>query len=156
MQNSVTWYFQTLDQQASLSSIKKYIQEIGYGNRRIEGNISSYWINSSLKISPIEQIELLKKLYYNQFEFSPENIKAVKDSIRLYVTDNGTLSGKTGTEEVNGENTSGWFIGYIEKDNHTYFFASNIQREKLASGPLATELTFSILSDLELWNAYQE
>lgn len=86
MPNSVTWYFQTLDQQASLSSIKEYIQEIGYGNRRIEGNISSYWINSSLKISPVEQIELLKKLYYNQFEFSPENIKAVKDSIRLYVT----------------------------------------------------------------------
>ena len=27
MQNSVTWYFQALDQQASLSSIKKYVQE---------------------------------------------------------------------------------------------------------------------------------
>lgn len=156
MQNSVTWYFQALDQQASLSSIREYVQEIGYGNRRIEGDISSYWINSSLKISPIEQVEMLKKLYYNQFGFSPENIKAVKDSIRLYSTDNGTLSGKTGTEEVNGKNTSGWFIGYIEKDSHTYFFASNIQSETLASGPLAAELTFSILSDLDLWNAYQE
>lgn len=156
MQNSVTWYFQALDQQASLSSIKEYVQEIGYGNRRIEGDLSSYWINSSLKISPVEQVEMLKKLYYNQFGFSPENIKAVKDSIRLYSTDNGTLSGKTGTEEVNGKNISGWFIGYLEKDSHTYFFAANIQSEKLASGPLATELTFSILSDLELWNAYQE
>lgn len=152
MQNSVTWYFQALDQRTSLSSIKKYVQETGYGNRRIEGDISSYWINSSLKISPVEQVEMLKKLYDNQFGFSPENIKAVKDSIRLYSTDKGTLSGKTGTEEVNGENTSGWFIGYLEKDNHTYFFASNIQSEKLASGPLATELTFSILSDLKLWN----
>lgn len=156
MQNSVTWYFQALDQQASLSSIKKYIQEIGYGNQLVEGDISSYWINLSLKISPIEQVEMLKKLYYNQFGFSPENIKAVKDSICLYSTDDGTLSGKTGTEEVNGHNTSGWFIGYIEKDNHTYFFATNIQNKKLASGPLATELTFSILSDLELWNTYQE
>ena len=156
MQNSVTWYFQALDQQTGLSSVKKYVQEIGYGNQLIEGDISSYWINSSLKISPIEQVEMLKKLYYNQFGFSPENIKAVKDSICLYSTDNGTLSGKTGTEEVNGHNTSGWFIGYIEKDNHTYFFATNIRSEKLASGSLATELTFSILSDLELWNTYQE
>lgn len=156
MQNSVTWYFQALDQQASLSSIKEYVQEIGYGNRRIEGDLSSYWINSSLKISPVEQVELLKKLYYNQFGFSPENINAVKDSIRLYSTDHGTLSGKTGTEEVNGKNASGWFIGYLEKNNRTYFFASNIQSEKLASGPLATELTFSILSDLELWNAYEQ
>lgn len=156
MQNSVTWYFQALDQHANLSSIKKYVQEIGYGNQVIEGDVSSYWINSSLKISPIEQVEMLKKLYYNQFEFSPENIKAVKDSICLYSTDDDSLSGKTGTEEMNGHNTSGWFIGYAEKGSHTYFFATNIQSEKLASGPLATELTFSILSDLELWNAYQE
>ncbi len=156
MQNSVTWYFQALDRQTSLSSIKEYVQEIGYGNRRIEGDISSYWINSSLKISPVEQVQMLQKLYYNQLGFSPENIKSVKDAIRLYSTDNGTLSGKTGTEGMNGKNTSGWFIGYIEKDNHTYFFASNIQSEKLASGPFAAELTLSILSDLELWNAYQE
>lgn len=156
MQNSVTWYFQALDQQTGLSSIKKYVQEIEYGNEVIEGDISSYWINSSLKISPIEQVEMLKKLYYNQFGFTPENIQAIKDSIHLYSTDDGTLSGKTGTEEVNGYNTSGWFIGYIEKGSHTYFFATNIQSEELASGPLATELTFSILSDLEIWNAYQE
>lgn len=156
MQNSVTWYFQELDQQVSLSSIKGYIQEIGYGNQLIEGDTSSYWINSSLKISPIEQVEMLKKLYYNQSGFSPENIKAVKDSIYLYSTQQGAISGKTGTEEVNGQNTSGWFIGYIEQDNHTYFFATNIQSEKIASGSLATELTFSILSDLKLWDTYQE
>ena len=99
---------------------------------------------------------MLNKFYYNQFGFSSENIKAVKDSICLYSTDNGVFSGKTGTEEVNGKNTSGWFIGYIEKDNHPCFFATNIQSEKFASGPLATELTFSILSELKLWNTYQE
>lgn len=156
MQNSVTWYFQALDQQASLSSIAEYVHEIGYGNQLIEGDLSSYWINSSLKISPIEQVEMLEKLYYNRFGFSPENINAVKDSIRLYSNAYGTLSGKTGTEEVNGKNTSGWFIGYIEKDSRTCFFATNIQSEKLASGPLATELTFSVLSDLGLWNLDQE
>ncbi len=152
MQNSVTWYFQTLDQRASLSDIEKYVQEIGYGNQIVEGDIASYWLNSSLKISPVEQVQLLKKLYNNEFEFAPENIKAVKNAIFLYTTDEGTLSGKTGTEEVNGQNTSGWFIGYIEKNGHTYFFATNIQSNQLASGPAATELTFTILSDLGLWN----
>lgn len=156
MQNSVTWYFQALDQQIGLPSIKEYVQKIGYGNQVIEGDTSSYWLNSALRISPIEQVEMLNKLYYNQFGFSPENIKAVKDSIRLYSTNDGTLSGKTGTEESDGKNMSGWFIGYVKLGNHTYFFATNIQSDNLASGPLATELTFSILSDLKLWNAYQE
>ncbi len=156
MQNSVTWYFQALDRQAGLPAIKQYIGEIGYGNQFIEGDTASYWVNSSLKISPIEQIEMLKKLYYNHFGFAPENIKAVKDSIRLSSTHAGTLSGKTGTEKVNEKNISGWFIGYVEKDSHTYFFATNIQSGKPASGPLAAKLTFSILSDLELWDTYPE
>lgn len=148
MQNSVTWYFQALDRQTNIASIKNYIQEIGYGNQLVEGDVSSYWMGPSLKISPIEQVEMLNKLYHNQFGASPENIKAIKDSICLYSSDDGTLSGKTGTEEVDGEDISGWFIGYIEKDSHTYFFATNIQSEKSASGPLATELTFSIFSNL--------
>ena len=152
MQNSVTWYFQAIDQQTDLSTIRNYIQKIGYGNQIVDGDISSYWADSSLKISPIEQVEMLKKFYYNQFDFSPENIDTVKNSIRLFSTDTGTLYGKTGTEEVNGHNVSGWFIGYIERDNHIYFFATNIQNEEFATGPIATELTFSILSNLKLWN----
>lgn len=78
---------------------------------------------------------------------------AMHNSVTWYFQ---ALDRQTGTEEVNGENTSGWFIGYVEKDNRTYFFATNIRSERSASGPLATELTFSILSDLELWNAYHE
>lgn len=152
MQNSVTWYFQTLDQRASLSDLENYIQKIGYGNQIVKGDTASYWLNSSLKISPVEQVIMLTKLYNNQFEFAPENIKAIKDSITLYTTEEGTLCGKTGTQEINGQNTSGWFIGYIEKDDRTYFFATSIQNDQSASGPAATELSFTILSDLGLWH----
>lgn len=153
MENSVTWYFQAIDRKAGLTSIENFIKEIGYGNQIADGDLSSYWADSTLKISPIEQIEMLRKFYNNEFEFLPENIEAVKDSICLYSTDNGTIYGKTGTEGVNGKNISGWFIGYIEKGSHTYFFATNIQKEAFASGTAAAELTFSILSDLKLWEA---
>ena len=115
MQNSVNWYFQALDRQSDLSSIRDYVQKIGYGNRLVEGDTSSYWLNSSLKISPLEQVDLLKKLYNNRFGFTPENTDAVKDSIRLYCTGQGTLSGKTGTEMIEDHAVSGWFIGYIEE-----------------------------------------
>ncbi len=150
MRNSVTWYFQAIDEQSDLSAVREYIKKIGYGNQTVGENLSSYWADSSLKISPIEQIEMLKKFYYNQFGFSSENIDVVKNSIRLYSTDNGTIYGKTGTGEVNGRNTFGWFIGYIEENGHIYFFATNIENEELATGAIAAELTFSILSDLKV------
>lgn len=152
MQNSVNWYFQAIDREMGLSAIKDYVRKIDYGNQTAGGDISSYWYDSSLKISPIEQVEMLIKLYDNDFQFSSENIEAVKKSICLFSTADGSVYGKTGTEAVNGQTTSGWFIGFIETEEHTCFFAANIQDESNATGAAAAELTFSILSELNLWN----
>ena len=81
-------------------------------------------MESSLKISPIEQVELLTQLQNNNFGFAPENINAVKDSICLSSSDAGTFYGKTGTGRVDGQDVNGWFIGYIETADNTYFFAT--------------------------------
>lgn len=59
------WYFESIDKQLGASTINSYLQQIGYGNENISGDFSSYWMQSSLKISPVEQVELLKNLYRN-------------------------------------------------------------------------------------------
>ena len=151
MNSSVNWYFQTVDEQLGSSSVYNYIQEIGYGNENTNGDFSTYWMESSLKISPIEQVELLTKLHNNSFEFSPENINAVKDAILLSSSDAGTLYGKTGTGRVDGQDVNGWFIGYIETADNTYFFATTIGANSDATGGKATEITMSILSDMNIW-----
>ncbi|PXV90229.1 bla regulator protein BlaR1 [Lachnotalea glycerini] len=152
MKNSVNWYFQSINSQIGFQTVKKYIQEIGYGNQDINGDFSSYWMESSLKISPIEQVNLLKKLYRNDFGFSTENVQALKDAICLSSSTQGSIYGKTGTGQVNGQNINGWFIGYIELSGHTYFFSTNIQAESDATGSKAYEIALSILSDLQIWN----
>lgn len=151
MSASVNWYFQSVDEQLGAAALSKYIQKIGYGNENMSGDFSSYWMESSLKISPIEQVELLTKLHNNSFEFSPENINAVKDAIRLSSFDAGTLYGKTGTGRVDGQDVNGWFIGYIETADNTYIFATNIGADSDATGGKATEITMSILSDMNIW-----
>ena len=151
MSNSVNWYFQSLNEQLGVPSVNKYIQQIKYGNENMSGNFSSYWMESSLKISPIEQIELLTKLQNNSFGFAPENVNAVKDAIFLSSSDAGTFYGKTGTGRVDGQDVNGWFIGYIETADNTYFFATNIGADNDATGGKATEITMSILSDMNIW-----
>ena len=151
MNSSVNWYFQTVDEQLGSSSVYNYIQEIGYGNENMNGDFSTYWMESSLKISPIEQVELLTKLHNNSFEFSPENINAVKDAILLSSSDAGTLYGKTGTGRVDGQDVNGWFVGFVETADNTYFFATNIGANSDATGGKATEITMSILSDMNIW-----
>lgn len=151
MASSVNWYFQSVDEQLGTASVYDYIKKIGYGNENMSGDFSTYWMESSLEISPVEQVELLIKLQNNRFDFAPENINAVKDAICLSSSDAGTFYGKTGTGRVDGQDVNGWFIGYIETADSTYFFSTNIGADSDATGSNATEITMSILSDMNIW-----
>ncbi len=147
MASSVNWYFQTMDTRLGSDRLAAYFQKIGYGNADVTGDISSYWMESSLKISPIEQVELLTKLHQNEFDFKAENIEAVKEAIQLSASSDTVLYGKTGTGRVNGKDINGWFVGSVENGQHTYFFACNIQSDANATGSHASEIALSILTD---------
>ena len=149
--NSVNWYFQAIDSQAGFEAVRTFLQTINYGNQNTGTNLNLYWTDFSLKISPIEQVELLQNFYQNNFHFDSKNIQAVKKALLLSTTSSGSLYGKTGTGRVNGKDVNGWFIGYIETSNNTYYFATNIQSSSGATGSQATEITESVLSNLGIW-----
>lgn len=149
--NSVNWYFLGLDKMTGMSAIEKCIEQANYGNKDLSGGISRYWMESSLKISPIEQVELLNKFYHNEFGFEMKNIQAVKDALLLSTTGDARLYGKTGTGDVEGKNINGWFIGFVEKNDRTYFFASNIQGDDFANGSMASKIALNILSDKNIY-----
>lgn len=163
MKHSVNWYFQDLDRQSGLSVLSSYYQKISYGNCDLTGGVDSYWAESSLKISPVEQVMLLADLLENQWGFDSQNIKAVKDALYLSDTPFGKLYGKTGTGMVNGQNINGWFVGFLENNGHTYCFATNLRNSGAASkkpgsenpagmnsadGTTAARITTEILTDL--------
>lgn len=151
MSASVNWYFQAIDEQLGSATLFDYIEAIGYGNQNINGSLSSYWMESSLKISPVEQVELLIELEDNHLGFSSENINALNDAIRLSTSKAGTFYGKTGTGRVKGEDVNGWFVGFVETTDSTYFFATNIEAKNNATGSNAAEITMSILSGMNIW-----
>lgn len=151
MHDSVNWYFQALDKRAGNEDLKKFYARLGYGNQSFSDGASSFWLGSSLKISAIEQVELLTKLYRNEYHFSPENIRAVQSAIKLEERPEGTLYGKTGTGNINGENKNGWFIGYVETSENTYFFATNIHSASNAGGKAASAITLEILRELGIF-----
>lgn len=151
LKNSVTWYFQELDKRNKAGIIHSYLKRIHYGNSDMSGGINEFWLESSLKISPVEQVQLLKDLYTNQLGFKEKNIQTVKEAIKLEEKNNEILSGKTGTGTVNGNDINGWFIGYVENGENTYFFATNIENKENASGVKAAEITLSILKDMGIY-----
>ncbi|MFJ5625079.1 BlaR1 family beta-lactam sensor/signal transducer [Peribacillus loiseleuriae] len=145
MESSASWYFQNLDQQMGKKKLQNYYEQINYGNGDLSGNITNYWLNGSLKISPVEQVDILKKFYDNEFAFEQSNIQTVKDSLLLEESNGNRLSGKTGTSVLNGENITGWFVGYVETVDNTFFFAAHSQGEKQAGGRSLSKIVLSIL-----------
>ena len=151
MQSSVNWYFEEIDMKIGSSAIQDYIRKIGYGNEIVNANLSTYWMQGALKISPVEQVELLTSLHNNRFDFAPENINAVKNSICLFSSEDKNFYGKTGTGRVDGQDVNGWFVGLLETAGNTYFFATNIQAAENATGGKASEISLSILSHMGIW-----
>lgn len=151
MAYSVNWYFQSLDAKLGMEKIQSFLSNIQYGNQTMSHDLETYWTDSSLKISPIEQVQLLQQFHQNTFSFSNENVQTVKDAIMLASGQYGSLYGKTGTGRVNDRDINGWFIGFIEAQDNTYYFATNIQSDSNAKGSQATEITLSILEDLDIW-----
>ena len=146
MQDSVNWYFQNLDRQTGLSSLASYYNRISYGNCDLSGGVRDYW-TTSLTISPLEQVHLLSGLLNNQWDFAPENIQAIKDSLLLSDASvcGGRLYGKTGS--IGDSRQIGWFVGFLETDGHTYCFAVNMQGES-CDGSAAASAAVDALSGL--------
>ncbi len=141
MKSSVNWYFQNLEEELSYSQIYDFLDLTEYGNKNVFSDKTDYWLGNSLKISPLEQVEFLKNIYSNVYNFDEKNIKTIFNSIKI---SNG-LYGKTGAGELKGELVDSWFVGVLEKDDNTYFFAVYMTGEKEVGGTKAFETTRKIL-----------
>lgn len=136
--NSVNWYFQNIDSNISYTGKKIFLNNINYGNKNIGFSKDNYWLDGSLKISSIEQVEFLKNVFKDN-KYSFKHTDTVKNKIKI--TD--SLYGKTGS----GHN-SGWFIGIIENNDNCYF-ALHITGDG-ADGAEAYSITEKILNNLNL------
>lgn len=144
MKNSVNWYFQDLDRGIETKDIRKFLERVSYGNCSVGYNKDEYWLESELKISPMEQVEFLKGVYNNKFGLNQYNIDTVLETINI---DNG-FYGKTGTGMVNGKITNGWFIGIINKNEKSYIFALRIEGNEGGTGGKAKNIAENIIENL--------
>lgn len=147
MHNSVNWYFQRIDAGLGTGAVRKFLKKIHYGNETVGRDLALYWTDQTLKISPVEQVELFRKLYEHKLPFSDKNMDAVIDALYLGESESGTLYGKTGTGQVDHKNVNGWFTGCLKTSGNVYYFAVNIRSDEGASGTRAAEIARKILEE---------
>lgn len=135
-----------------MKKLQSYFHKLNYGNENLSGNIEHYWMESSLKISPIEQVQLLSALEENKLGFKEENIRSVNNAIFIDEQKQAQLYGKTGTGTINGKEINGWFVGFVKKDGYSYYFSINIQNKTgKADGKKAANIAKQILHDKNIF-----
>lgn len=126
--NSVVWYYQEIARRVGYERMQHFIDTLGYGNRDLSGGVDLFWLTGGLRISQVEQIDLLKRLYNEELPFSKRAMKIMKDIFVMEDTLGYKLSGKTGWGEQDGKQI-GWLVGYVERDGNVYYYASNVERD---------------------------
>jgi beta-lactamase class D len=82
-----------------------------------------------LKITPDEQLGLVKRLYFDQLPFFKTYQEVVKRAMLFENNANYRLGYKTGWGRWDAKTgkTIGWMVGWIEENRHPYFFVLNIE-----------------------------
>ena len=143
-------YFQEVARRIGFDTMKHWIDTLAYGNKNISGPIDSFWLNNTLKISPDEQLGLVKKLYFDKLPFQ----KGVQQTVRdLMLKENTTLyklSYKTGLGIDETQNSIGWVVGWIEENRHVYFFVTLVKgpERNIDIVSIRMKITKSILTQL--------
>jgi beta-lactamase class D len=127
MRNSCVWYSQQITQQLGVEKFKNYMTNFNYGNKDISGDpgknngLTDSWLDSSIKISPVEQTVFIQKIIDKKLGVS-ENAYVRTQNISFIenLANNWTLYGKTGmgTEWNQAKNQKlqrGWFVGWIQQ-----------------------------------------
>lgn len=153
-QKSCIWYFRKIIDSVGNDKMQEELNDLQYGNCDISqwsgSNINSmeklngFWLDSSLKISPLEQVEALEKIFEGQSHYKSGNIEILKKIMLVEESDIQRIYGKTGT----GANGEAWFVGFSELSGDRKYFAiyldDKAQKEQV-SGNKAKEIALEVL-----------
>lgn len=154
-QNSCVWYFRKVIDKTGPEYVQKELDALKYGNCDISEwrgsdagfspETSGFWLGSSLKISPLEQVDILRDIVEGKTHYTEAEIEILK-TIMLVETDNSKqIYGKTGT----GIDHSAWFIGFVKNGSSYQYFAVYLKDDAsdVVNGAKAKEIALDIINE---------
>lgn len=120
-------YYQEVARRIGKDTMQTWLDSLKYGSQKIKSTVDSFWLDNTLKITPDEQLGLVKRLYFDQLPFFKSYQEVVKRAMLFENNTNYRLGYKTGWGFLENDNAIGWVVGWIEENNHPYFFVLNIE-----------------------------
>lgn len=158
---SCVWYFRQVVDDIGKDRMQEGLDALQYGNCDIsdwKGSLNTnnsnraltgFWIESSLKISPREQAEVMERIFGEDGYASEETIDRLKQVMLLQEEDGLSIYGKTGMGKAAGVTVDAWFTGFAETpEGNRYFCVYLGQTDGVeVTSVRAREIAVRILSD---------
>lgn len=162
---SCVWYFRQLIDDIGPSRMQQALDELGYGNcdisdwqGRLNTNnsnpaLTGFWIESSLKISPKEQVDVMARIFGDDSPYAPQTREQLQQVMLVTdptPTDALTIYGKTGMGKAEGVVVDAWFTGFAQTQTGPIYFCVYLGEtpEADVSSTKAKEIACHILTDL--------
>lgn len=145
--DSCVWFYQELARRVGRETYRRYLRELQYGNAAPGSSVDTFWLDGSLTISALEQIAILKIIHRQRYLFDARHYALLRT---IMVTDragNAVVRGKTGTV-MGAVPVVGWYVGYVETGEDTWFFACNLDLAGPGQAPLRRETVYRALREI--------
>jgi beta-lactamase class D len=145
-------YYQEVARRIGKDTMQFWLDSLEYGLGSdtdkvvIRSPIDTFWLDNSLKVRPDQQLGLMKLLYFNKLPFFKNYQETVKRAMLFDNNTNYQLSYKTGWGITDRNHALGWVVGWIEENEHPFFFVLNV--ESTDPGYDMSTVRLKILTDI--------
>jgi beta-lactamase class D len=142
IQWSVLPFFQRTAKLLGPERMREGLKSLAYANDTFAGDVSQFWVNGDLLVTPMEQLAFLQRFFSGTLPVSPAHIATVKSAMRMppgVVLNalgpqpfqpgwpaHAVVYSKTRHTLVNGEQVN-WLIGAISLDRAVHLFVARVR-----------------------------
>jgi beta-lactamase class D len=126
-------YYQEVARRIGKDTMQIWLDSLKYGAKTKEEKvfirtaIDSFWLDNSIKVTPDQELGLVKKLYFDELPFFKSYQEMIKRAMLFENNTNYRLAYKTGLGYRENGNVISWVVGWVEENNHVYFFVLNTE-----------------------------
>jgi beta-lactamase class D len=138
------------------------LRSLGYGDASFSGDLTEFWVNGELTVTPLQQLELMRRVFTDDVPMSRANVDVVKAAmvmppgkITLAAGERdfslqwpaGTIvRAKTGNTGVEGERVS-WLLGHLDANGKQYVFVGRKRATGQLPGTAGAEVALRYLNE---------
>lgn len=147
--------YQEMAAKIGVTRMNSHLEQLRFGNMDVnKETLTSFWLVGNSQISALEQVDFLQRFYSKELPISDSTYQTMINVFMMEEKPDYSISGKTGLG-IRDDGNIGWFVGYINKGNNLYYFATRVT-PKVVDMPLNNfrpkrkEVTYAALKALEI------